>query len=181
MFDDVIHAAHSAAEELCAKARLDSGQIVIVGCSTSEIAGHNVGTNSSAYIGFVVFDALYDIFYQHGIYIAAQCCEHLNRSVITERAAVSGWEIVNVIPVPEAGGAFASAAYARFRDPVALSEIRADAGLDIGNTLIGMHLKKVAVPLRLETVRIGKAALVAARTRPPLVGGARAIYDSKLL
>jgi len=180
MINDVAQAVRSAALELCIKARLDKGHIVIVGCSTSEVAGYNVGTNSSAEIGVAVFDALSDVFSQRGIYLAAQCCEHLNRAVIIEREAAAGWEIVNVIPAPKAGGAFATAAYAKLRDPVALSEMRADAGLDIGNTLIGMHLKKVAVPLRLETTFVGKAAVVAARTRPPLIGGTRAIYDETL-
>ena len=178
---DIIETARGIAGELCDKARLKAGQIVIIGCSTSEIAGFNVGTNSNAEIGAAVFDGFYDVFYGRGIFIAAQCCEHLNRAVITEREAAACWEIVNVIPVPKAGGSFAAAAYAKFRNPVALYEIRADAGLDIGNTLIGMHLKKVAVPLRLDISCIGKATVIAARTRPPLIGGARAIYDEKLL
>jgi len=181
MLASIAEAARAAATELCEKSGLVAGQIVIVGCSTSEIAGYNVGTNSSLDIGAAVFDALYGIFSQKGIFLAAQCCEHLNRAVIIERAAVGGWEIVNVVPTPKAGGSFATAAYAKLHDPVALSEIRADAGLDIGNTLIGMHLKRVAIPLRLDTSYIGKAAVVAARTRPPLIGGVRAIYDDRLL
>ena len=181
VLDDIVEAARTIADELCAKARLKAKQIVIIGCSTSEIAGYSVGTNSSAEIGNAVFDGLYSVFSKSGIYLAAQCCEHLNRAVIIEREAAIGWEIVNVTPVPKAGGAFAAAAYTRFNDPVALSEIRADAGLDIGSTLIGMHLKRVAVPLRLDNSHIGKAVVIAARTRPPLIGGARAIYDEALL
>ena len=181
MINDIAEAARGVALELCAKARLEPGRIVIVGCSTSEIAGYNVGTNSNEEIGAAVFNALYEVFSQHGVFLAAQCCEHLNRAVVAEREAAVGWEIVNVVPALKAGGAFATAAYAKFCDPVALSEIRADAGIDIGGTLIGMHLKKVAVPLRLEISHIGKATVIAARTRPPLIGGARAIYDGKLL
>ena len=116
-----------------------------------------------------------------GIYIAAQCCEHLNRAIIIEKAAVPFAEIVNVVPQPKAGGSFATAAYAHFENPVAVEEIRADAGLDIGGTLIGMHLKKVAVPVRLSTNHIGEAILLAARTRPKFIGGIRARYDENLL
>jgi len=181
MFKDITESARAAAVELCEKSKLVAGQIVIVGCSTSEIAGYNVGTNSNADLGIAVFDALYSVFNQRGIHIAAQCCEHLNRAVITDRAANAGWEIVNVLPTPKAGGSFAAAAYAKLQDPIAISEIRADAGIDIGNTLIGMHLKRVAIPLRLEIKHIGKAAVTAARTRPPLIGGTRAVYDGKLL
>ena len=173
--------AASAALELCEAAGLKSGQIVVVGCSTSEIAGHNIGTGSSAEIGKAVFESMYRVFAEKGIYIAAQCCEHLNRAIIVERAAAAGREIVNVVPRIDAGGAFAAAAFASLRDPVALEEICADAGIDIGGTLIGMHLKKVAVPLRLKTESTGKARVVAARTRPKLVGGARAGYDDRIM
>lgn len=110
-----------------------------------------------------------------------KCCEHLNRAIITERAAVPYSDIVNVVPQPKAGGSLATQAYASFTDPVAVEDIRADAGIDIGFTLIGMHLKKVAVPVRLENNRIGEAVIVAARTRPKFIGGSRAIYDSEML
>ena len=116
-----------------------------------------------------------------GVYLAAQCCEHLNRCIIVERSAVPGLEPVNVVPQPKAGGSFATAAYGRFRDPVAVEHIRADAGLDIGGTLIGMHLKEVAVPVRLSLKAIGEAPLLAARVRPKFIGGVRAKYDEDLL
>ena len=115
-----------------------------------------------------------------GVYLAAQCCEHLNRALIVEHEAVPNGEIVNVLPQPKAGSSFATAAYKAFRHPVALEEIRADAGLDIGGTLIGMHLKKVAIPVRLKQNRIGQAIVLAARTRPKFIGGERAIYDESL-
>ena len=181
MFDDIYSSARSAALELCEKARLTAGQIVVVGCSTSEIAGYSVGTNSSPEFGGAVFGAVYGILYERGIFLAAQCCEHLNRALVTERAAAASYEIVNAVPVPGAGGAFAASAYAGFRDPVVVGSISADAGLDIGGTLIGMHLKRVAVPLRLDTAFIGKAHVTAARTRPTLTGGSRAQYDESLL
>jgi len=179
--DGIAEAAREAALEFYERACLKAGQIVIVGCSTSEICGHHIGTNSNAEIGAAVFGALYGVFSEHGIYLAAQCCEHLNRAVIIEREAAAGWEIVNVVPKPKAGGAFAAAAYAGFSDPVALDSIQADAGLDIGATLIGMHLKRVAVLVRLQTSKIGNASVTAARTRPPLIGGVRAEYDESML
>ena len=117
---------------------------------------------------------------ERGIFLAAQCCEHLNRAIIVERAAVPYADIVNVVPQPKAGGSFATTAYKNFSEPVALEEIRADAGLDIGDTFIGMHLKKVAVPVRLENHTIGKAHITAARVRPKFIGGERAHYDEEL-
>ena len=177
IIEDIKKTARMAAMELCEKAGLKAGMVVVAGCSTSEIAGRGIGTEPSAEIGAAVFDALSGIFNERGVFLAAQCCEHLNRAIIVERAVAAGWEIVNAVPVPEAGGAFAAAAYAGFQDPVAIEEIKADAGIDIGGTLIGMHLKKVAAPLRLETKYIGKAAVVSASTRPKFIGGARARYS----
>jgi len=179
--DEIREAAKNAARELLREAKLKPGQIVIVGCSTSEIAGEAIGSSSSAEIGTAVFESLYQVFSQAGVILAAQCCEHLNRAIIIERSHAAGFEIVNAVPSLKAGGGFASAAYAVFSDPVAIEEIRADAGLDIGGTLIAMHLKKVAVPIRLKTGCIGKAAAVAARTRPKLIGGTRAGYDDSIM
>ena len=181
VLDEIRAAAHAAAVELLDRAKLTAMQTVIVGCSTSEITGHHVGTHSNIEIGTVVFEALHSVFSKHGVFLAAQCCEHLNRVLITERDETNGRSIVNVIPKPGAGGAFAAAAYTAFKNPVAVESICAHAGLDIGGTLIGMHLERVAVPLRLETTHIGKAILIAARTRPPLIGGTRAVYDESLL
>lgn len=171
----------SVMEELGQKARLKPGSIVVVGCSTSEVLGSKIGTNSNPDTAREIFEALRDYSNSHGIYLAIQCCEHLNRAIITERAAVPGANIVNVVPQPKAGGSLATAAYAGFTDPVAVETIRADAGIDIGFTLIGMHLKQVAVPLRLEHNRIGEALVIAARTRPKFIGGIRAVYDEELL
>lgn len=168
-------------EELSVKAGLKPGSILVVGCSTSEVLGSKIGTNSSPETAKHIFDALYGYTKEHGLHLAIQCCEHLNRAIITERAAVPDAEIVNVVPQPKAGGSLATAAYAGFSDPVAVEEIKADAGIDIGFTLIGMHLKKVAVPVRLENNRIGEALIVAARTRPKFIGGIRATYDSEML
>ena len=170
----------NAARQLAETARLHKGQIVVVGCSTSEVVGHNVGSWSTPEVASGIFEGLNSVFAPMGVYIAAQCCEHLNRALIVEHEAVPNGEIVNVMPQPKAGSSFATAAYHSFRHPVALEEIRADAGLDIGGTLIGMHLKKVAVPVRLQQNHIGQAILLAARVRPKFIGGERAIYDETL-
>lgn len=170
----------NAARQLAEAARLHKGQIVVVGCSTSEVVGHNVGSWSTPEVANAIFEGLNSVFAPMGVYIAAQCCEHLNRALIVEHEAVPNGEIVNVMPQPKAGSSFATAAYNSFRHPVALEEIKADAGLDIGGTLIGMHLKKVAVPVRLDQSHIGSAIVLAARVRPKFIGGERAIYDESL-
>ena len=172
--------AAQAASELVEAAKLHRGQIVVIGCSSSEVVGRKVGSWSTPEVGQAIYDGLASIFDPLGIYLAAQCCEHLNRALIVEREAVPGADIVNVVPQPKAGGSFATAAYHTFRHPVALEEIRADAGLDIGGTLIGMHLKKVAVPVRLTQNHIGEAMVLAARVRPKFIGGERAAYDPAL-
>jgi uncharacterized protein (TIGR01440 family) len=180
MFENEKKQAYEAASELCDKAGLKKGQILIVGCSSSEIVGERIGTNSSIEAAEAVYEGITAALAERGVYLAAQCCEHLNRAVVVEREAVPGAEPVNAVPQPKAGGSFATTAYRRFSDPVVLEEIRADAGLDIGDTLIGMHLKKVAVPVRLKLTAIGEAHLAAARTRPKFIGGSRAVYDDSL-
>lgn len=181
MFEDLRKQSFAAAAEIIETADLKAGQILVVGCSTSEILGSRIGTDSSPEAAKAVFEGIYQAACQKGIFVAAQCCEHLNRAIITERVAANNFPIVNVVPQPKAGGSFATAAYASFKEPVALEEIKADAGLDIGYTMIGMHLKAVAVPVRLENNRIGEAVVLAARVRPKFIGGARAVYDEKLL
>ena len=177
MQEQLMIQAKAVITELIEKAKLKKGDIVVIGCSTSEIVGSKIGTNSSPDTAKVVFEAIYEVIQEKGLYLAAQCSEHLNRAIVEERQAVPFAETVNVIPQPKAGGSFATQAYQHFKDPVIVEEIKADAGLDVGSTLIGMHLKKVAVPLRLENRTIGEATVVAARTRPKLIGGARAVYD----
>ena len=172
--------AAAAAAELCEKAKLKAGNIVVIGCSTSEVRGSKIGTDSNSDTGKLLFDAVNSVFKERGIYLVAQCCEHLNRCLIVERKALPFAEPVNVVPQPKAGGSFATAAYRGFDDPIAVEHIRADAGLDIGGTLIGMHLKEVAVPLRLDANRIGEASVAAARTRAKFIGGERAVYDDDL-
>lgn len=180
MIEKLKEQAYNAALEIIEVAGLKEGQILVVGCSTSEILGARIGTDSSPDTAKEVFDGIYRVAKEKGVFLAAQCCEHLNRAIITERAAVPYADIVNVVPKPKAGGSFATAAYSAFNEPVALEEIRADAGLDIGFTMIGMHLKKVAVPVRLKNNRIGSATVLAARVRPKFIGGDRAHYDDSL-
>lgn len=181
MTGSIYEQTQAAVAELCEKSKLTAGNIVVVGCSTSEVVGAKIGTNSDPDIAGEIFRALDDYTRSKGLYLAIQCCEHLNRAIVTERKAVQDPEAVNVVPQPKAGGSLATKAYAGFEQPIVLEEIKADAGLDIGFTLIGMHLKKVAVPLRLEHNRIGQATVLAARTRPKFIGGIRAIYDEELL
>ena len=179
--NDIAIQAKQAAEEIIEKAGLKEGNIVVIGCSTSEVLGAKLGTNSSPDTAKILFESIYKVFKEKGIYLAAQCCEHLNRAIIVERAAVPFAEQVNVVPQPKAGGSFATQAYEHFENPIAIEEIKADAGIDIGATLIGMHLKKVAVPVRLSVKYIGEAPVTAARTRPKFIGGERAYYDKVLM
>lgn len=169
--------------ELIEKANLKKGDLLVVGCSSSEIMGETIGHGSTLEAAEAVFSAIYPVLTEKGIYLAAQCCEHLNRALIIEQevAEKRGYEIVNVMPQPKAGGSFATTAHNNFKNPVAVEHIKADAGLDIGLTLIGMHLKAVAVPLRLSENKIGEALITAARTRPKFIGGVRAHYDESNL
>lgn len=171
-----------AINDLCDIAGVSAGDIVVVGCSTSEVAGGKIGKNSNFDLGNVIFSVINTTLAAKGAFLAAQCCEHLNRAIIIERDALKcNDSIVNVIPQPKAGGSFATAAYKGFKNPVVVEHIKADAGIDIGLTLIGMHLKEVAIPVRLSVSRIGEAVVSAARTRPKFIGGIRAIYDETMI
>ena len=171
--------ARAAARELIAEAGLKEGDILVVGCSSSEVIGGRIGKNSSYEAAEAIYRGIAAAVQDRGIYLAAQCCEHLNRAIIIERACAVryGLDEVSVVPKPKAGGSFATVAYTSFASPVAVEAIRAHAGLDIGGTLIGMHLRAVAVPVRLTVDRIGDAILLAARTRPKYIGGPRAQYE----
>lgn len=182
MYEEIAAQAKTAVCELIELAGLGEGDMLVIGCSSSEIGGHKIGTDSSVEIGKTVFDAVHAVLKAKKIYLAAQCCEHLNRAIIIEKeaAAKNRLEIVNAVPQPKAGGSFATAAYNGFEHPVAVEEISAQAGIDIGGTLIGMHLARVAVPVRLSIQKIGEAAILCARTRPKFIGGERAHYDAAL-
>ena len=170
-----------AIKELVEIARLKKGDVLVVGCSTSEVVGSKIGTNSDPDTAQKIFDGIYGVLKEKGIYLAVQCCEHLNRAIVTERTALPFAQAVNVIPQKKAGGSLATVAYNTFENPIVIEEIKADAGMDIGDTLIGMHLKSVAVPVRLSISEIGNAHLTCARVRPKFIGGIRAIYDQDLL
>ena len=174
--------ARQAVTELLAQAKLKKGDVFVVGCSSSEIVGGHIGKDSSIEAAQAVYAGIAPVLAQQGIWLAAQCCEHLNRAIILEREAAEkyGWEEVCVVPRPHAGGSWATTCWKNFTEPVAVEEIRAHAGIDIGGTLIGMHLKKVAVPVRLDQNHIGSAIVLAARVRPKFIGGERAIYDESL-
>ena len=174
--EDILAAVDEAVSALCA--HLEPGSLIVLGCSTSEIAGGRIGKASVPELGPVVAGAMIDACRASGMEPAFQCCEHLNRALVVERAVAErcGYEIVCAVPQPKAGGSLATAAYRRMQDPVLVERIAADAGIDVGLTLIGMHLRAVAVPIRLSTARIGCATVTAARTRPKLIGGERAKY-----
>lgn len=169
----------AAVDELLAVANLRPGDLFVVGCSSSEVVGQRIGKGSSAEAAEAIVEGILPLLSEKGIFLAAQCCEHLNRVLIVERECAEkyGYDIVSVLPQPHAGGSFATAVYANMKDPVAVEHIRAHAGLDIGGTLIGMHLRDVAVPVRLSLDHIGEAILLCARTRPKFIGGARAQYS----
>lgn len=172
--------ATAVAKEMLNCAKIGSGDIVVVGCSTSETLGEKIGSYSVPVVGKAIYEGISSVFLPEGIYIAGQCCEHLNRAIVIERKAVKFEEIVNVVPRPKAGGSFATACYELMENPVVVEEIKADAGIDIGGTLIGMHLKKVAVPMKLINRQVGHAFVSAARVRPKYIGGSRAQYDDRL-
>lgn len=176
--EEIRRQAAQAAEELLEAAKLEEGTLFVVGCSSSEITGGKIGKASSLEAAQAVFDGVYPLLQARGVFLAAQCCEHLNRALVLEAecARKYGYEPVSVRPQPKAGGSFATTAWERFQAPVAVETVRAHAGLDIGGTLIGMHLRPVAVPVRLSLDHVGKAVLLCARTRPKFIGGGRACY-----
>lgn len=178
MNNEITKQAEQAITELLEQARLEPGMVVVIGCSSSEMVGRRIGKGSSLEAAQAAFAGIYPLIQEKGLYLAVQCCEHLNRALVVERelALKKGWEIVNAVPQPHAGGSFAVTAWANFREPVLVETIVADAGLDIGGTLIGMHLRRVAVPVRLSLSKIGEANILCARTRPKYIGGERAVY-----
>ena len=172
-------------KEFIEKAKLKKGQLFIVGCSTSEVLGERIGTASSYSVAKALFQGIDRAAKEKEVFLCTQCCEHLNRAIIIEGAVAEklGFldAIVNVVPKEKAGGSFSTVAYESFHEPVALERVRTDGGMDIGDTFIGMHLKEVAVPLRLSKNTLGSAHLTAARVRPKCIGGVRAQYDESLL
>ncbi len=182
MFEELTQQAKTAVLEIIEQAKIGRGSIFVVGCSSSTVKGENYGKASSMEIAQAIFDGIYPELKSRGIFLAAQCCEHLNRAIITEREAAEKLREpeVNVVPQPKAGGSFATITYNTLENPVAVEHIKADAGIDIGGVLIGMHLKEVAVPLVISVKNIGKAHITSARTRPKFIGGERAHYNDDM-
>lgn len=174
--------AREVVTEVAAMAQLRPGQLLVIGCSTSEVAGKHIGKAGSREVAEALFRGISSAAEQQGFSLAFQCCEHLNRALVVERETMErgGLEEVSVVPVPSAGGSMAACAFEKMADPVVVEHIQAHAGIDIGDTLIGMHLKHVAVPLRPTRRVIGEAHVTAARTRPKLIGGSRAVYERTL-
>ena len=178
LYTEISSAARMAIDELVKESGIGRGDILVVGCSSSEILGSKIGKGSSFEAARAVFSEIYPALCEKGIYLAAQCCEHLNRALVIERECADkyGLDAVSVIPQPKAGGSFATICYESLQNPVVVESIRAHAGIDIGGTLIGMHLRAVAVPVRLSVSKIGEANILCARTRPKYIGGERAKY-----
>lgn len=180
--ESVYQQAHDAMAELLELANPAKGSIVVVGCSSSEIMGSNIGKGSTPEAAEAVYEAIAPLLAEKGLYLAAQCCEHLNRALVVERAAADAWHLdeVNAVPQMHAGGSFGTVTYQNMESPVLVEEVRAVAGMDIGGTLIGMHLKPVAVPVRVGIDHIGEAILILARSRARYIGGERAVYNDAL-
>lgn len=178
MYEQIVEQARDMISEFLSEARLGRGDILVIGCSSSEVVGEKIGKGSDFNAAKAIFEGIYPVLKAKGIYLAAQCCEHLNRALIIERECAEkyGYDEVCVVPRPKAGGSFATTAYEEFDRPVAVEHVRAHAGIDIGGTLVGMHLREVAVPVRLSVNKLGEANVLFARTRPKYIGGARAVY-----
>lgn len=183
MYEKIKEQTLNVFTELIEKANLKSGDLIVLGCSTSVVTGSIIGTGSNPDCSEEMYNSFYPLLKEKGIYLAAQCCEHLERALVVEReyAEKHNLEIVNVIPVPKAGGSNATTAYKTFSSPVVVDGVKADAGIDIGGTLVGMHIRRVAVPLKMENNKIGNASVICARSRPRFVGGERAVYDKNLM
>ena len=182
MFEQIKEQAERAVRELLEASKLQPGDLLVIGCSSSEIMGERIGKGSSMEAAQAVYEGIAPVLEEKGILLAVQCCEHLNRALIVERSTAEkfGYEPVNVRPWAHAGGSFATTVWEHMEQPAAVEHVRAHAGMDIGDTLIGMHLREVAVPVRLSVRKIGEASLVCARTRPKFIGGERAQYVDEL-
>ena len=172
-----------AVEELILASKIKEGELFVVGCSSSEVVGGVIGKNSSEEVGEAIFNAIYEVLKEKNIHLACQCCEHLNRALIIEKETADkfNYSLVNVMPRPKAGGSFATAAYKNFKNPVAVENVWAKAGMDIGETLIGMHIAPVCVPVRISVKKIGEANVIYARSRLKFIGGERAVYNEDLM
>lgn len=176
---ELINQLSDAFDSLYEQSKPDKDSILVVGCSTSEVLGEKIGKAGSLEVAQVIFKTLKEKADKHGLFLACQCCEHLNRAIVIEKSVAkqNGFTIVNAVPYEHAGGSFATAAYKGFENPVLVESVRAHLGIDIGLTLIGMHLEPVAVPVRTSVTKIGKATVVFARSRHKYIGGPRTKYE----
>lgn len=182
MTSDLIHIEkqlQTILSDFSSQVTFKKDQVLVIGCSTSEVMGERIGTSGTLEVASLIYDNLHSFADKHRVHLAFQCCEHLNRALVVDRKVAEdrGWEEVAVIPVRKAGGAMATYAYEHLADPVLVEFIKADLGIDIGDTFIGMHLKHVVVPVRASLNQIGSAHVTLAKTRPKLIGGARAVYE----
>ena len=179
MYEKIVEQSKNVIAEFLSVVPMKQGEILVIGCSSSEIVGEAIGKGSDFNAAQAVFEGVAPTLREKGIFLAAQCCEHLNRALVVERECAEkyGLEVVCVVPKAKAGGSFATAAYENFENPVVVESIKAHAGIDIGSTLVGMHLRAVAVPVRLSTKTLGEASIVFAKTRPKYIGGPRACYE----
>lgn len=179
MYEKIVERSKNMIEEFLSVVPMKASEILVIGCSSSEIVGESIGKGSNFNAARAVYEGIAPVLEEKGIFLAAQCCEHLNRALVVERECAEryGLETVCVVPKAKAGGSFATAAYENFKDPVVVETIKAHAGIDIGDTLIGMHLRAVAVPVRLSVQKLGEANVVFAKTRPKYIGGPRACYE----
>ncbi|MGO4889145.1 TIGR01440 family protein [Anaerobacillus sp. MEB173] len=177
IFDQV----SGALDDLYDSFPMSEAHLLVVGTSTSEVIGERIGTSGTVEVAEGIFSAIKVLQQKSGVQVAFQCCEHLNRALVMERSTALkyGYEMVSVVPSLKAGGSMATYAYQNLSDPVVVEFIKADAGIDIGDTLIGMHLKHVAVPVRSKVKQIGEAHVAMAKTRPKYIGGPRAEYPVK--
>lgn len=164
--------------EIAEAAKLQAGQLFVVGTSTSEVIGQRIGTSGTSEVAAAIYEGIEAVRKEIGFFPAFQCCEHLNRALVLEREALQQYRLeeVSAVPVPKAGGSMAAYAYRQLEQPCLAETVQAHAGIDIGETLIGMHLRRVAVPFRATVRKIGEARVTAAYTRPKLIGGERAVY-----
>lgn len=178
MTEDVVQETTRVLKDLMAAAPLDHRHLLVIGVSTSEVIGERIGTKGSHDVAAAVFSAVERIRENRGFHVAYQCCEHLNRALVVQKQTLEQFHLteVTVVPVPNAGGSMAAYAFRAWSDAVVVESVQAHAGIDIGDTLIGMHLRPVAVPVRPSLKAIGAAHVTMARTRPKLIGGARAVY-----
>lgn len=177
--EEINRVLDAAVEALVQAGRMAPGSMIVLGCSTSEVAGARIGKGSVPELGEIIARAMLDACHKRGLSAAFQCCEHLNRAIVMEQDALDQRRLMQVraIPQPKAGGSVPAAAWKMLKSPALAMSVQAEAGIDIGDTLVGMHIRPVAVPLRMEYGSVGHANLVMAYSRLPYIGGSRAVYE----